>query len=74
MQIEGNRQEIAKLNALTPEDVFMSSGVKLMKANPRVAWAIFVIVLGIFGFNNVLQIVTGLNLLPHAPPVSSPVK
>jgi PAS domain S-box-containing protein len=74
VQIEGNRAEIAKLSALTPEDVFMSSGVKLLKANPRVAWAIFIIVLGIFGFNNVLQIVTGLNLIPHPPVVVTPAK
>lgn len=69
-QVEGNRIEIAKLNAATTEDVFMSAGVKLLKQNPKVAWAIFIIVLGIFGFNNVLQIVTGLNLIPHATSVT----
>jgi PAS domain S-box-containing protein len=75
MQIEGNRIEIAKLNAATTEDVFMSSGVKLLKANPKVAWALFVIVLGIFGFNNILQIVTGLNLLPqHQNHINGPAK
>jgi len=64
MQIEGNRADIAKLTALTNEEIFMNAGVRLIKANPKTAWAIVVVVFGIFGFNNVLQIVTGLHLLP----------
>jgi PAS domain S-box-containing protein len=74
VQIEGNRIEIAKLNTTTPEDVFMSTGLKLVKANPRISWTIFIIVLGIFGFNNILQIVTGLNLLPRQVQVTNPSK
>jgi PAS domain S-box-containing protein len=63
-QMEACKGELSNLAKKTDEDVFLSSGVKLIKSNPKIFWAVLVVTLGLFGFNNVLQILSGLHLVP----------
>jgi len=68
-QMESCKLELSNLTKKTDEDVFLTSGVKLIKNNPKIFWAVLVITLGLFGFNNVLQIMSGLHLVPTPSPV-----
>jgi PAS domain S-box-containing protein len=64
LQIESCRHEVAKLTVESEENKFLGSAIILAKKYPKTTWALFVLVLSIFGFNNLLQIATGLNLVP----------
>ena len=67
-QMDACKVELQKLTTTGEEEKLVGSVVAMLRKYPKVAWTIFVVMLTLFGFNNLLQIASGLNLVP-APPV-----
>ena len=67
-QMDACKAEIQKLTTIGEEEKLVSSVVAMLRKYPRMSWTIFVVILTLFGFNNLLQIASGLHLV-STPPV-----
>jgi hypothetical protein len=67
-QLESCKIEVSKLTSVSEEERLANSVIAVIRKYPKVTWSIVVVLLTLFGLNNLLQIATGLNLTP-APTV-----
>lgn len=57
---------IEKLTQTSEEQLFIMTAANLAKKYPKMTWAVVVFVFGIFGLNNVLDVLRAVNIVPPA--------
>jgi PAS domain-containing protein len=58
-------EKLAMLTSQTEEDIVLLGVFKLVKKYPKAAIAVLIFLIGIFGTNNILQILQGIGYLPE---------